>query len=532
MTKTLLILFLSAVCFAQNARMLSGVNAQTGVSYTFVPADATRLTTFQNAAAVAVTLPNGATAGFGVGYEFDAQNLGAGTVTITCTSCLIFSNGAGGSGTLAVTAGEGIELFGAGVNYYAILATSSPFAITVGPGMSLQTAINMLPASGGTVYIEPGTYAGPTCPGSNVSLISLAPPANVWVGGSLTGNVVQSQVTLQYTSSLTCTDTQNMQWKGIGLDFQTNAAGLVLSGVKLSTFDGLSIVRCGSTSVACLSLQPDSITPLNNERNRFVSLAIGGNVAGYLGVQLIGTGTVNAGPSVTDNDFEYYFCTGNNITYCVDFEKNSDTNHFHHIDANCASGTCTAPIAFNTSIPGSDIDADAEKIDGVSATGNWTNVLAAGASTGNVLDVWSASGLTGPSINVLGGTPSYCFTTIGFYLTQSAFLCPYIEASQAIVAVGPKAALTGTGACTTGSLSLQIGGAWAGSVACGGTTGASTLVISPGTTVPSAWECRGEDTTSGHELLGVQSGQSTTTCTLKFSSVTSADHVTFVLTAF
>src|SRR5437899_168192 len=100
-----------------HARMLSGVNAQAGTSYTFVAVDATRLTTFQNASAVAVTLPNPATLGFQQGYEFDAQNLGPGLVTITCTSCLIFTNGASGAATLLLSAGQGTLLFSSGVSY-------------------------------------------------------------------------------------------------------------------------------------------------------------------------------------------------------------------------------------------------------------------------------------------------------------------------------------------------------------------------------------------------------------------------------
>lgn len=106
------------------ARMLSGVNAQTGVTYTVVPADATRLITFQNAGAVAVTLPNGATQGFGAGVEFAFQNLGPGTATITCSSCTIFSNNAAGAGTYGLGAGQGVELYAAGVNYFTLTSGS------------------------------------------------------------------------------------------------------------------------------------------------------------------------------------------------------------------------------------------------------------------------------------------------------------------------------------------------------------------------------------------------------------------------
>ena len=99
-----------------------------------------------------------------------------------------------------------------------------------------------------------------------------------------------------------------------------------------------------------------------------------------------------------------------------------------------------------------------------------------------------------------------------------------------LAASGTAAGLSGTGACSTRT--SQTGGSWSGSVTCTGTTGASTLVITPGGTATNGWACSGSDTTSGHELAGAQSGSSTTTCTLKFSSVTSSDVLTFTANRF
>src|ERR1700733_8220468 len=96
------------------ARMLSGVNPQTGTTYAFVPADATRLTTFANTSAVAATLLPGNNVGFGAGTLFSVQNLGSGNLTITCSSCLIFSSGSVGSATLVLTAGQGADIYGSG----------------------------------------------------------------------------------------------------------------------------------------------------------------------------------------------------------------------------------------------------------------------------------------------------------------------------------------------------------------------------------------------------------------------------------
>jgi hypothetical protein len=98
--------------------------------------------------------------------------------------------------------------------------------------------------------------------------------------------------------------------------------------------------------------------------------------------------------------------------------------------------------------------------------------------------------------------------------------------SNETVGTGLAAGISGTGACLT--TSTQKGGTWAGSITCTGTTGASTLVITPGgTAAANGWGCSGSDTTSGHELALPQSGVSVTTCTLKASSVTASDVLAF-----
>ena len=71
---------------------LSGVNPQSGTSYTFTGNDEMKLTTFNNASAVGVNMPVATTAGFTVGAMFPVYNRGAGLVTITPTTSTI--NGA------------------------------------------------------------------------------------------------------------------------------------------------------------------------------------------------------------------------------------------------------------------------------------------------------------------------------------------------------------------------------------------------------------------------------------------------------
>ena len=119
MKKLFCFLLLSSLAFGQNfARMITGVNVQTGTTYIFVPADATRLTAISNASSVAATLANPSTTGFTVGTMFSVLNNGAGTVTITCTGCLFFSSSSSGSSTLALTSGQGADIYSTGLGYY------------------------------------------------------------------------------------------------------------------------------------------------------------------------------------------------------------------------------------------------------------------------------------------------------------------------------------------------------------------------------------------------------------------------------
>lgn len=93
---------------------LGCINTQTGTSYTITSVDQGCLLVFNNASAVAVTLPQAVSAGFGRFARWDILNLGAGTVTVTPTTSTI--NGAS-TKTYAQNASGAIASDGA--NYYA-----------------------------------------------------------------------------------------------------------------------------------------------------------------------------------------------------------------------------------------------------------------------------------------------------------------------------------------------------------------------------------------------------------------------------
>src|ERR1700744_3422026 len=88
---------------------------------------------------------------------------------------------------------------------------------------SITAAIAALPATGGIVFISPGTYAAPTTVPSGVALIGLG---NGWGEPSS-----QNRVFLTCTQSLVLNNVMNVRLENLFLDFSTAASG---SGVVLS----------------------------------------------------------------------------------------------------------------------------------------------------------------------------------------------------------------------------------------------------------------------------------------------------------
>lgn len=108
---------------------LAGVvpNPQTGTTYTYLQTDSTAdragYTTFSNASAIAVTLPQAGSTGFGSNWVNKSCNIGAGTVTITpTTSTVSYTTGgayvSAGSSVTLVT-GQCIWLYSDNTNYFA-----------------------------------------------------------------------------------------------------------------------------------------------------------------------------------------------------------------------------------------------------------------------------------------------------------------------------------------------------------------------------------------------------------------------------
>lgn len=88
------------------------IRAVTITSDTILSTDATKLVTYSNASAIAVTLPQ-ATGSFAAGFAFDVQNKGAGLVTITPNVASTIN----GAATLTVPQNTGCSIVSDGTNW-------------------------------------------------------------------------------------------------------------------------------------------------------------------------------------------------------------------------------------------------------------------------------------------------------------------------------------------------------------------------------------------------------------------------------
>ncbi len=97
------------------------VNAQVGTSYTIADSDEDGLTTFNNASAIAVTLPCPSGTSFANGWREAIKDIGAGTATITVSGCTITPLSSGTAGTTAAFAtGVSGHLYSDGTNYQVV----------------------------------------------------------------------------------------------------------------------------------------------------------------------------------------------------------------------------------------------------------------------------------------------------------------------------------------------------------------------------------------------------------------------------
>lgn len=108
---------------------------------------------------------------------------------------------------------------------------------------------------------------------------------------------------------------------------------------------------------------------------------------------------------------------------------------------------------------------------------------------------------------ILGPIPQAGPTTV---LGTQGIVAPLETFGAAPAVSGNAATLSGTGACAT--ITTQVGGPMSGNFTCTGTTGASTILITPGATAAHGFSCSASDETTANILR--QSAHSITSCTI------------------
>ena len=191
MKKLLLALFGLALAGVGPAHA-QNVNPQTGTTYTVLNTDCSKLVTFTNSAAVAVTLPQasspsggGAAAGtFMPPCRIEMVNLGAGLVTITPTTSTIEQ----GVAALNLASGESAVVTSDGVNYQTQRGgnvDTATYYFTGTPAATNQTffvaphayriiGLNEIHsvAAGGTSTLTVEKITGVTAPGSGTTTMT------------------------------------------------------------------------------------------------------------------------------------------------------------------------------------------------------------------------------------------------------------------------------------------------------------------------------------------------------------------------
>lgn len=325
---------------------------------------------------------------------------------------------------------------------------------------------------GGTVEIACGTYVGPTA----AQLFS-----GVYLRGNCAGRsigITSAKVVLTYTSTLNLSAVENIRFQHVTLDWGSGLGGLQITNSEDLQFSYLSLNQCGNATTPCILLSAVAGGFGSASHNTFDHTEIEGNTtAGTAGaalacIQLVGSGTVNAGPSATQNSFYQTKCRGYWVGG-IDAELNSDTNFFWGFQI--FQETPTVPtnsyiLGFNLTTPASNQDADASYYYAVNATlgAGVTSWIRAGATNGNVIQFTTTAGgvpivsYLGPTASTswtiqtapLGGTPNSQLFAIGNGTISACWQssgCP-----SATVAPGD---LTAARSATVGVLNLGTDGA-------------------------------------------------------------------------
>jgi hypothetical protein len=292
------------------------------------------------------------------------------------------------------------------------VSAGSGFAMVVPSGGNVQTAMNTAcAAGGGTVFIQNGTYTGPTTFCSGVILQATQPNRPDLCIESLGSGCPSPtsptpNVTLTYANGLTISDVSGIGIVGITLDFTNSTAGNVtMAGVAQSNFD-MTINHCILTS-PCLILGGTSAH--NGSKNTFPYLGVAGGSEGIKWQAGGGHGWfVNTYGQVVVAELN-----APSGTYtAIDFNSQCDTNNFQQIIF-YSNQTAANGVIFNSASTTVDNDANSIVIQQFASTApNFTSGtgITFNPSSGNYIQTGV---MNWTNLTPCGTASLYCVATGG-----------------------------------------------------------------------------------------------------------------------
>jgi hypothetical protein len=233
---------------------LAGVptNAQTGTSYTLVATDRASYLSFSNASAIAVTLPQAGSAGFGSNFVTKLNNIGAGAVTVTPTTSTI-----DGNATMVLNQGESAFIYSDNTNYFSARDSGQ---LTAGANITFTRS-----ATGVSIAGQPGTVTSfssgnlsplfttsvataTTTPALSFTLSNAA--AGTFLGNNTSSSAAPSYITLSAINPQTATyqvlASDFSAYKTIAVASGTFTITLVASGSQPANGQYINVVNYGS----------------------------------------------------------------------------------------------------------------------------------------------------------------------------------------------------------------------------------------------------------------------------------------------
>lgn len=193
------------------------IRTQSNTTDTVVAADATKVLITNNGSAIAETLPQAGSAGFGAGFTFMPANVGAGAATYTTTTSTIL----GGGQTLFVPNGVGAILVSDGTNWPGLIGVppypNSTNSFLRGDG----TWNSPTAACSGDINTGCSTVTGLN--GGTFAAFFASPPA---IGGTAPAAVAGTSLT---TTGLTSTNTFLLNGNVTAASWTTAGIGFIMA---------------------------------------------------------------------------------------------------------------------------------------------------------------------------------------------------------------------------------------------------------------------------------------------------------------